>query len=213
MFPQDKVKAISASLEHFHITNRFLKAGILAVVSTETGFNIRSELSYHSTPPVRLRLIFGRRVAKYTDDELNKLRTDDVKFYDIIYGGQNGNLAVGDGWKYRGRGFNQITFKNSYSKYGTMIGVDLVSAPDRLNEPQIAADALAAYFSDGFKLGRNVLHDKYGVDDISLINDLPTASKVAHQCNAGWYTNLSSPALAEIHKKQLQSIDELYAMI
>lgn len=213
MYPQDKVKSISVALDKQGIKNPFVKAGILAVVSTETGFNIRTELSYRNTPVTRLRLIFGKRLNKFTDENLNKLRADDVAFYDIIYGGMNGNSSTGDGFRYRGRGYNQITFKNAYQKYGTMIGVDLVSSPDRLNEPQLAADALAAYFSDGFKIGKSVLKSKYQVEDISKIDNLPLASKVAHQCNAGWYTNLDSLALAAIHQEQLKSIDALYSMI
>lgn len=214
MFPQDKVNAISSSLNKFGLKNPILKAGILSVVSTETDFNIRTESSYRATPNQRLRILFGRRLQKYNDDALTKLKEDDVAFFDAIYGGINGNLAVGDGFRYRGRGYNQITFKNLYQKYGTMIGVDLVTAPDRLDEPQIAADALAAYFFDGFRIGRSTLKDKYHLNDASLVNDLPTASKIAFQANAGWGINLDvNSALVAEHRKQLQNVDELYKML
>jgi hypothetical protein len=130
-----------------------------------------------------------------------------------VYGNINGNYSVGDGFRYRGRGYNGITFKNSYQKYGTMIGVDLVSTPDRLNEPEIAAAALAAYFKDGFRLGVYVLKTKYKIDDLQSITDLTTACKVAHQCNSGWYTNLDSPTFTSINQQQLRSVEALYQMI
>lgn len=45
----------------------------------------------------------------------------------------------GDGYKYRGRGFNQLTFKGNYKARGEEIGMDLVSNPDKVNEIPVAA--------------------------------------------------------------------------
>lgn len=55
--------------------------------------------------------------------------------------GGNGNEASGDGWKYRGRGFIQLTLKDNYKALSKATGVDYVSNPDSLlNE----ADAMIA---------------------------------------------------------------------
>lgn len=51
----------------------------------------------------------------------------------------NGNEASGDGWRYRGRGPLQITFKANYEKCGRAIGCDLVKDPDLLLLPQWGA--------------------------------------------------------------------------
>lgn len=57
-----------------------------------------------------------------------------------------GNAAEGDGAKYKGRGFIQLTGKANYERFGPMVGVDdLVDHPDRANEPRIAAKLLAAF--------------------------------------------------------------------
>ncbi|WP_421042682.1 glycoside hydrolase family 19 protein [Paraburkholderia sp. A2RI-6] len=51
----------------------------------------------------------------------------------------NGNTEQGDGYKYRGRGYVQVTWKNSYRAVGKRVDVDLVNNPDRMQEPAIAA--------------------------------------------------------------------------
>lgn len=135
------------------ITNEFAQVGILSVIGKESGFIPQCEKSYSYTSNERLRKIFGSRLSKYTETELTVLKSNDIKFFDAIYGigagkyfkWNTGNTAPGDGWKYRGRGFNQITFKNLYKKYSPIAGVDLVAHPEKLNEIEIAAK-LAVYF-------------------------------------------------------------------
>ena len=59
-----------------------------------------------------------------------------------------GNLEPGDGAKYRGRGFIQITGRFNYTNYGKRIGIDLEHQPERALEPETAARIFAAYFKD-----------------------------------------------------------------
>lgn len=56
-----------------------------------------------------------------------------------------GNTQPGDGYKYRGRGYVQITGRANYDSYGKIIGVDLVNNPDLALDPDIAAKILVAY--------------------------------------------------------------------
>jgi predicted chitinase len=57
-----------------------------------------------------------------------------------------GNLAWGDGWKYRGGGYNGITFKAIYEDYGKRIGIDLVKYPEKISEPRVAAQVAVEYY-------------------------------------------------------------------
>lgn len=72
-----------------------------------------------------------------------------IKFGDRYDGRDDlGNTTPGDGARYPGRGFVQITGKHNYWKYGERIGVDLVKHPEKANEPSIAAQLLALFISD-----------------------------------------------------------------
>ena len=58
-----------------------------------------------------------------------------------------GNSQTGDGEKYKGRGFIQLTGKANYREHGRAIGMgdDLLDNPDLANEPTIAAKLLASF--------------------------------------------------------------------
>lgn len=69
---------------------------------------------------------------------------------EAIYGGawgarNLGNIYPGDGAKYPGRGFIQLTGRDNYTKIGMAIGVDLATNPELAAEPEVAAK-IAIYF-------------------------------------------------------------------
>lgn len=59
-----------------------------------------------------------------------------------------GNQGPGDGERFRGRGFLQLTGRDNYKRYGDRIGIDLVADPDRALEPTVAARLLAEFLKD-----------------------------------------------------------------
>lgn len=56
-----------------------------------------------------------------------------------------GNIHPGDGVRYKGRGFIQLTGRGNYRNYGTELGIDLESNPDLALDPETAARILAVY--------------------------------------------------------------------
>lgn len=77
------------------------------------------------------------------------------KVAESIYGGDwgkkpgtLGNTHPGDGWKYHGRGFTQLTGRDNYAHYGKVVGLDLVSHPDLAAEPANAARIATQYWKE-----------------------------------------------------------------
>jgi predicted chitinase len=68
----------------------------------------------------------------------------------------NENTLQGDGYKYRGRGYAQITWRKNYRKCGNHLGINLVDFPDRALEPEIATACTIFGASTGLYTGRKV---------------------------------------------------------
>jgi predicted chitinase len=56
-----------------------------------------------------------------------------------------GNVNPGDGDRYKGRGFIQLTGRTNYRNYGAILGLDLENNPDLALDPKNAARILAVF--------------------------------------------------------------------
>jgi len=68
-----------------------------------------------------------------------------------------GNTQPGDGPRFKGRGFIQLTGRFNYNKFGPVVGGDLITNPDLANDPKLAAELLAAFIKDKEQQIRNAL--------------------------------------------------------
>lgn len=151
---------------------KYLNA-VLGNVMKESGGKVQNEnLNYGKTSNDRIRSIFGSRARGKTDQELNEIKSSPESMGEFMYGKDTkigrsmGNLEPGDGFKYRGRGYIQLTGKSNYAAASQAIFGDdtLVKNPDLVNDPKIAADVVAWYM----ERGKSSMAKKMGIDDKNM---------------------------------------------
>lgn len=125
------------TMNEFGIDTPKRQAYFIAQMGTESGGyrSVQESLNYS----VAGLALFGSRLTKAQREHLGRKpgegalsakRQADIA--NIVYGERYGNIAAGDGWKYRGRGLKQITFRANYEACGAVLGLDLVHEPDLL---------------------------------------------------------------------------------
>jgi putative chitinase len=70
------------------------------------------------------------------------------KLAERVYGGRMGNIHPGDGWRYIGRGFKQLTGRANYARFGDILGIDLVGNPDLAIDPRYSLEIAAAFWRE-----------------------------------------------------------------
>ncbi len=96
------------------------------------------------------------------------------------YDGRLGNKQPGDGARFRGRGFVQLTGRENYTRYGALLDIPLAENPDSACAPEVAACLLAAFLDthrerlakaladDDLKAARRVINGgSHGLDRFS----------------------------------------------
>ena len=148
------IEVLINKLKSKGITNPMVQAAILSVIGKESGFIPQNEKTYCSSTDSRIVTVFGKRGRK-----CKKHKCDDPKFFECVYGKDSGatlgNTEPGDGYKFSGRGFNQITGRGNYKAYG------YESNPDSLNDVEGAATAAVNFLA---KEGSS-LNDRFKTPD------------------------------------------------
>ena len=101
------------------------------------------------------------------------------KIANRVYANRIGNRdeASGDGWRYRGRGYIQLTGRANYRSIGDRLGIDLENNPDIVaSDPVVALQVAANYWDsrnlnavadtdDVYKVTRLINGGLHGIDD------------------------------------------------
>ena len=206
--PNQNLALVKKALMDAGITNPFAIAAILGSVVKEVGMDAKPKnenlKGYANTPNDRIRKVFGQRASKYSDEELTRIKQDEVAFGEMVYGRatemgrQMGNKEDGDGYKYRGRGYIGITGRGQYEYYSSITGLDLVKNPDLLNDPGVAATVVAEYVK------KNV-----GMKTIQGFTNQSEANREMVLAIGGRRLNLSQG----IGLEQLQKVEKYAAMM
>ena len=159
--PDAVLAQIPDTAKKFNITNNLRLAHFLSQCGHESGgFKAVSENLNYSADG--LKKIFG----KYFPGNLNEsYARQPEKIASRVYASRmgNGDETTKEGFKFRGRGYIQLTGKSNYTNFTKFIGEDCVSNPDLVATKYPLASA--AFFFDSNKLWS--ICDK-GADDATV---------------------------------------------
>jgi len=191
-FNKQSVDAIISECKRKGVTNKYIIAGILATISKESAFIPQSENLNYSADGLRKTFpsYFGGKNTK-SGINANDYAKKPEKIANYIYGSRGGNENPGDGWKFRGRGFNQITFKSNYKLYGKNIP-GLIENPDLLNQIGPAAVSCVAFYVEGDFKSKDKIKKKFGKSSISDFNDWNEALLCIINMTAGFGNSANS---------------------
>jgi putative chitinase len=169
----DKVIAdIPTIVDKFQVNTSLRLAHFLAQCGHESGnFRLTKEnLNYGAKG---LLSLFKKYFPNEAKAKLYERKPE--KIANLIYGGRMGNgvEATGEGWKFHGRGYIQLTGKDNYTAFGKAVGVDICANPD-LVATQYALASAAWFWS---KNGLNAIADQGATDEV--------VTKITKRVNGG----------------------------
>jgi putative chitinase len=126
--PDSVIAQIPSIQEKFEINTSLRLAHFLAQCGHESGnFTVTKEnLSYSAE---RLQVIFKKY---FTAESAAEYARKADKIANIVYANRmgNGNQASGEGYKFRGRGFIQLTGKDNYKSFDKVVEDDIIANPE-----------------------------------------------------------------------------------
>jgi putative chitinase len=145
--PEAHAAALEAARQMSSVNTPRRLCHFMGQVFVETaGFTVLEEnLRYRN--PERLDAVF--LAVKGTDDAKALIAKGPEAIANRVYARRlgNGDEASGDGWRYRGSGYKQLTGRSNFREIGAIVNMDLEGNPDLAREP-IAAARIAFAFWD-----------------------------------------------------------------
>lgn len=159
--PDSVIEQIPDTAQKFEINTPLRLAHFLAQCGHESGgFKATQEnLNYSASG---LKGIFGKYFKESGLAE--SYQRNPQKIASRVYGGRMGNgpESTGDGYKFRGRGYIQLTGKDNYAAFGKAINEDMTANPDKVASHYALLSA--AWFFN--KNGLHKIADQGSTDEV-----------------------------------------------
>ncbi|MNL14865.1 hypothetical protein D3C87_1358260 [compost metagenome] len=152
--------------EKYEVNTPLRVAHFMAQIDHESGLVPKRESLYFKSID-GLRKTFYTPFKGKTDSFVRSFLRNSEHCANYVYAnrGGNGDQSSGDGFKYRGGGLIQNTFKNGYKWLTLKTGIDFVGNPDLiLEEPNAVLCALLFWKENNL----NVYAD---IDDLDAVSD------------------------------------------
>jgi predicted chitinase len=149
------IDALKAACAKYGLTSPNAVAALLGIAGGECRWKLVEENFNYSA--ARLLQVFpsvfkgDQALAQQYAGNPNNSLPEFLYGYQTAKGKGLGNTQPGDGGKFIGRGYIQLTGRANYTRYGNMIGQDLVNNPKLLSDPAIAAEVSVKYMLDRCK--------------------------------------------------------------
>jgi putative chitinase len=162
--PEKVLKDLPAVAKQFNINTPARMAHFMSQVAHESG-NFRSTTENLNYSASGLRETFSKY---FPNDAIAKqYERQPEKIANRVYANRigNGSEASGDGWKYRGRGYIQLTGRANYAAFDSVVPENIIANPDLVAQkyPLLAS----AYFWEKIGTNKNLIADTGSVEDVT----------------------------------------------
>jgi len=126
--PDSVIAMLPETIEKFELNTSLRLAHFLAQAGHESGgFKaVNENLNYGA------KGLLGTFAKYFTPDTATLYERKPEKIANLVYASRmgNGDKASGDGYKFRGRGYIQLTGKDNYSAFDKVVEENLIEQPD-----------------------------------------------------------------------------------
>jgi putative chitinase len=137
--PEIHASALEEARQTSSVTTPLRLCHFMGQIFVETGgfTSMVENLNYKNA--ARLDALFS--AVRGIEDARALIRRGPEAIANRVYANRlgNGDEASGDGWRYRGSGYKQLTGRSNYRDIGGIINLDLEGNPELAREPQTAA--------------------------------------------------------------------------
>ena len=152
------------TMKNYGFSNEVI-AAVLGNIKIECNFELKAE-NMNYTTVAALRNTFPSKFKNMTEKQIKDFTKNPIRLGDFVYMDKGG-------YKYRGRGYFQLTGLTNYKAYSEFLKLDLVNNPDLVLREDIACLIVIEYI-------KNVAFKKYpslnGIRDINTVADIITKS-------------------------------------
>jgi putative chitinase len=158
--PEEQADGLEAARTESSVTTARRLCHFMGQMYVESVGFTRLEENLRWRDPERLDAIF--KAVRGTADAMRLIAAGPEAIGNRIYANRlgNGDEASGDGFRYRGSGYIQLTGRSNYRSIGDMIGIDLEGDPELARDPATAAQVAFAFW------------DTRGCSELADIGDL-----------------------------------------
>jgi len=144
--PERHASALEDARQTGSVTTPRRLCQFLGQVFVETGGFASMVENLNYKDPARLDGIFS--AVHGSDDAQALIRRGPEAIANRVYANRlgNGDEASGDGWRYRGSGYKQLTGRTNYRDIGDIVNLDLEGNPELAREPAAAARIAFAFW-------------------------------------------------------------------